>query len=40
MVGNAFSEATGKGPEKKKAKNDVSDKDVVVRAPATSGSFT
>ncbi len=30
MVGNAFGEATGKGPDKKRKKNDVSDKDVVV----------
>jgi len=30
MVGNAFSEATGKAADKKRAKNDVSDKDVVV----------
>ena len=29
-VGNAFGEATGKAPDKKRAKNDVSDKDVVV----------
>ncbi len=30
MVGNALGEATGKAPEKKHKKNDVSDKDVVV----------
>ena len=30
MVGHALGEATGKAPEKKRAKNDVSDKDVVV----------
>jgi uncharacterized membrane protein YvlD (DUF360 family) len=30
MVGNAFGEATGKAPDKKRAKNDISDKDVVV----------
>jgi len=30
MVGNAFGEATGKAADKKRAKNDVSDRDVVV----------